>query len=229
MDFSVRDLSLPRISIIVGHTGSGKTEFAVNLALALAEHCPRPVLADLDVVNPYYRSRERRDLLKEKGIELIASSQACLDADLPSMPAQLNAVFDDPSLTAILDVGGSVQGARVLARYRPRILAQSQGVYFVLNGCRPATSTLEGALISMEGISQIMGLPVVGIINNSHLGCETTVETILDGIALAEALSLETGVPILCHSAEAHLACQLPPQSSPVFPMTRYMKHPWEL
>ena len=99
-----------RITIITGHYGTGKTEFAVNLALALARERPRVMLADLDIVNPYFRSRERRDLLESAGIRLISSSQACSDADVPALPAELLAILEDRSITGILDIGGGRPG-----------------------------------------------------------------------------------------------------------------------
>ncbi len=219
----------PRIHIVVGHTGSGKTEFSVNLALALAEAGKQTVLADLDVVNPYYRSRERRDILQAKGIGLIASSQACLDADLPAMPAELNRLFDDPSLTGVMDIGGSAAGARVLARYRPRILTQSHSVLFVLNACRPATTSLHGALQSMQEISSIMGLPIDGIVDNTHLCSETTAETIVQGMELSEALSQRSGIPLICHCVPVELAGQPVSTRTPLFPIQRYMRNSWEI
>lgn len=217
-----------RLTVVVGHSGSGKTEFSVNLALALAETGRRAVLADLDVVNPYYRSRERRDLLRAHGVGLIASSQACLDADLPAMPAQLNTLLENASLTGVLDIGGSATGARVLARYRPRLLTQSFTLLLVLNGSRPATATVEGALQSLEEIQDTVGLPVNGLVNNTHLCGETTQETVLQGARLAEEVSQAAGIPLVCHMAEAALLPLPSSLTAPVFAVNRYMKHPWE-
>lgn len=219
----------PRISIVVGHTGSGKTEFSVNLALALSEAGKKTVLADLDVVNPYYRSRERRVLLKEHGVGLIASSQACLDADLPAMPAELHTLFDDATLTGVMDIGGSAAGARVLARYRPRILVQSHTVLFVLNSCRPATGSVQGALESMEEISSIMGLPISGIVNNTHLCSQTTPETLLWGIELAREVARKSQLPLICHTVPEELQGQLAGIPEPLFTIRRYMKNEWEI
>ena len=84
-----------RLTLVTGHYGTGKTEFSVNLALALAEAGERVALADLDIVNPYFRSRERRELLEAAGIRLIATSQALADADVPALPAELHAVLED--------------------------------------------------------------------------------------------------------------------------------------
>ena len=113
-----------RLFTVVGHFGSGKTEFAVNLALRLREERAQVALADLDVVDPYFRSRECEPLLAEKGIRLISSANTCRDADLPSMPAEVNVLLDNPGLTGVLDIGGDPSGARVLARYRRRLERQ---------------------------------------------------------------------------------------------------------
>lgn len=122
-------LEQSRLTVVVGYSGSGKTEFSVNLALALARQGKRTALADLDVVNPYFRSRERRDLLSHEGVRLIATSQACVDADVPAMPAEVNVLFQDQDLWGVLDIGGGGVGARVLARYRPQLLGSNAGSY----------------------------------------------------------------------------------------------------
>ena len=133
-----------RLTAIVGHSGSGKTELAVNMAVALARAGVRTALADLDVVNPYFRSRERRDLLTELGVRVVSSAQALAEADVPSLPAELNALLQDQGLRSLLDIGGDL-GARVLARYRHQIDAQPHEGLLVLNAHRPQTSTAERA------------------------------------------------------------------------------------
>ena len=125
-----------RLTIVTGHYGTGKTEFSVNLALALAKEGRPVALADLDIVNPYFRSRERRSLLEEAGVRLVATSQALADADVPALPAELHAVLEDRSVRGVLDVGGDPTGARVLARYRPRILGEDYQLLYVVNGNR---------------------------------------------------------------------------------------------
>ena len=114
-----------RVTIVTGHYGTGKTEFAVNLALALAAGGERVMLADLDIVNPYFRSRERRELLEEAGVRLVATPRALADADVPALPAELHTVLEDRSVRGVLDVGGDPSGARVLARFRPRLLKRT--------------------------------------------------------------------------------------------------------
>lgn len=216
-----------RLTIITGHYGTGKTEFAVNLALHMASRGQTVSLADLDIVNPYFRSRERRDLLSEHGIRLIASSQACTDADVPSLPAELNAILDDRQLTGILDIGGDRVGARVLARYRPRIIGEDYQLLYVLNANRPEVRDVSSAISYLRAIESVTGLVCFGIVNNTHLCGETTADDVRKGAALAQAVSQETGIPIVCHVAHEALAAELE-DLSPLFPITIRMKKPWE-
>ena len=217
-----------RISIITGHYGTGKTEFAVNLALAMAAEGERVMVADLDIVNPYFRSRERRDTLERAGVQLISSSQACSDADVPSLPAELLTIFENRDLRGILDIGGDPVGARVLARFRPKILAEDFQLLYVLNAHRPEVREPENAIAYLRGIEATTGLPCTGIINNTHLCGETTAADIRKGAALAAEVSRQTGIPLLCHVAVERLADQLPDLPETVFPIAIQMKKPWE-
>ena len=215
-----------RLTIVTGHYGTGKTEFSVNLALALAREHPDVTLADLDIVNPYFRSRERKALLAQHGVTLISSSQACTDADVPSLPPQLLGLLDDPSRRGVLDIGGDPVGARVLARFRPRIAKEDHQLLFVLNANRPEVRQRDDAIRYLRSIEAVTGLSCTGIVNNTHLCGETTAEDIRKGALLAAAVSEETGIPLLCHTALETLAGEL--EDLPLFPIRIYMKKPWE-
>ena len=217
-----------RVSIITGHYGTGKTEFAVNLALAMAAEGQRVMVADLDIVNPYFRSRERRDTLAQAGVQLISSSQACADADVPSLPAELLTIFENRDLRGILDIGGDPVGARVLARFRPKILAEDYQLIYVLNAHRPEVREAENAIAYLRGIEAATGLPCTGIVNNTHLCGETTAADIRKGAVLSAEVSRQTGIPVLCHVAVERLANQLSDLPETVFPITIQMKKPWE-
>lgn len=217
-----------RISIITGHYGTGKTEFAVNLALALAEAGERVMLADLDIVNPYFRSRERRQLLESAGVRLISSSQACSDADVPALPAELLTILENRDIRGVLDIGGDPVGARVLARFQPKLVREDCQLIYVLNANRPEVREMENAVAYLRGIEATTGLTCTGIVNNTHLCGETTAGEIRKGAGLAEAVSKETGIPILCHVAEKRFAAVLSDLPEAVFPITIKMKKPWE-
>lgn len=217
-----------RISIVTGHYGTGKTEFAVNLALALAEAGERVMLADLDIVNPYFRSRERRQLLEEAGVRLISSSQACSDADVPALPPELLTILENRCVRGVLDIGGDPVGARVLARFQPKIVQEDYQLIYVLNANRPEVRSAESAIAYLRGIEATTGLTCTGIVNNTHLCGETTPAEIRKGAALAAAVSRETGIPVLCHVAEERFAADLSDLPETVFPITIKMKKPWE-
>ena len=217
-----------RVSIITGHYGTGKTEFAVNLALAMAGEGTSVILADLDIVNPYFRSRERRNLLEEAGVRLISSSQACSDADVPALPAELLTILEDRSLRGVLDIGGDPVGARVLARFQPKIVQEDYQLIYVLNANRPEVRDREKAISYLRGIEATTGLACTGIVNNTHLCGETTEDEIRKGAALAAEVSKETGIPVLCHVAEEKFVSALSDLPETVFPITIKMKKPWE-
>ena len=217
-----------RISIVTGHYGTGKTEFSVNLALALAAEGASVMLADLDIVNPYFRSRERRSLLEEAGVRLISSSQACSDADVPSLPAELLAILENRDIRGVLDIGGDPVGARVLARFQPKIVQEDYQLIYVLNANRPEVRTAEAAVRYLRGIEATTGLTCTGIVNNTHLCGETTEEEIRKGAALAAEVSRETNIPVLCHVTEEKFVPTLSDLPETVFPITIKMKKPWE-
>ncbi|MEG0779401.1 MAG: hypothetical protein RRY95_02480 [Oscillospiraceae bacterium] len=215
-----------KIVLVTGHYGSGKTEFAVNLALQMAASGRKTALADLDIVNPYFRSRERRGILEAHGIRLIATSQSCTDADVPSLPADILVSFQDPALFTVYDVGGDPAGARVLARWRPQLMSVPHEVVCVLNANRPETATMESAIQYIRNIEATCGLTIAGLVNNTHLCGETTEVDIAKGKRLADAVSAETGIPVVCHVAVKSLAPQLAEEN--VYPIDIYMKKPWE-
>ena len=215
-----------RLTLVTGHYGTGKTEFAVNLALALAGAGRRVMLADLDIVNPYFRSREQRELLEAAGVRVVATSRALADADVPALPAELHAVLEDRTVRGVLDIGGDPSGARVLARYRPRILREDYQLLYVVNAARPEVRTAERSAEYLRAIEAVTGLRCTGLVNNTHLCGETGPEDIREGALLTEEVSRMTGVPIVCHAAEARFQERL--RDLNPFPMEIRMKKPWE-
>lgn len=217
-----------RLTALVGHFGTGKTEVSVNMALALAELGHKVTLADLDVVDPYFRSRECAELFARRGVGLITSSQACVNADVPALPAQVQALFEPEAGFGVLDIGGDASGARVLARYRTGLRKAGVRLLCVLNANRPMTDTAEKAVTYLQEIQAAAGLPIAGLVNNTHLCGQTAPQDILAGAELAHRVSDQTGIPLLCHTAVQNVRHLLPPMDEPVFPIRLYMKKPWE-
>jgi Mrp family chromosome partitioning ATPase len=226
-NFSI-DKTHNRLIFIVGHYGSGKTEFAVNLALAMSASLSPVSLADLDIVNPYFRSRERKALLEENGVRLIASSSMHPEADLPSIPAEVLSVIQNDGALAIIDAGGDAAGARVLARYRQALKDAPHAVLFVYNASRPQARHADDAARYIQSIEGASGLRVTGIVNNTHLCEKTTPEVVLRGIGPARDVSRRTGLPIVCHVVRRSFLPALAGVDEAFFPIEILMKKPWE-
>jgi len=219
-----------RIKVITGHYGSGKTEFSVNYAVKLASEGKKVALADLDVVNLYFRSREKEDILTELGVKMISSSVKASAVDIPAISAEVYGPLQDESYEAILDVGGDPAGARVLGRYHPYLKEGNYDMYYVLNANRPDTDTLEKAIGYLHAIEGTARLKFTGIINNTHMLKSTTVEDVLKGQKLAEEVSNKLGIPIKYIVALEDVAKQLPTNlQGEIFPIKLYMREDWML
>lgn len=216
-----------RLYVIVGPYGSGKTEVSINLALRLAAQGRHPALADLDIVNPYFRSREKTAMLENAGVQVIAPDPATAAADLPALPAAVWQAILAQDLTGVLDVGGDRNGARVLAGFAGKIDEQKPAVWYVLNRTRPGNQTVQQALHSLREIEAYAGLRVTGIISNTHLLYETTPELVQEGAAFAREVAALAKVPVAGYAFPQALmegVHGLHPQ----LPLTLYMNRPWE-
>ena len=199
-----------RITLFAGHYGSGKTNIAVNYALQLSREGKKTAIADLDIVNPYFRTKDSPAELEEAGVELISPQFANSNVDLPALPAEAYRLVEDKSLYAVMDIGGDDRGAYALGRYTPFILEEGNyRMAFVANPCRPLTRTPEEALEVMREIEAAGGLPFTAIVNNANLAHETTAETVLEAIPYMEKLSKLSGLPVWMTSAEETVAANL--------------------
>ena len=212
-----------RLTLFAGHYGSGKTNIAVNYAMLLADEGKKVCIADLDIVNPYFRTKDSEAELKEKGITLISSRYANTNVDLPAIPAESYRLVQDKSIFGVIDIGGDDRGAYALGRFADAIKAEGDyRMAFVLNRHRPLTSTVEDAVEIMREIEAAAGLRFNCIVNNSNIGSETTEKTLIDSIEFAERLSLETGLPIWLYTAEKSVAEKL--SGIPVMPLSLQKK-----
>ncbi len=217
-----------RIRIIIGHYGSGKTEFSINYALELKKQGKKVAIADLDVVNVYFRSREKAELLEEKGIKVIGASIKGNALDLPAISGEVLTPLQDKSYDTILDVGGDPAGARALGRYHEYFIEGDYDMFFVLNANRPDTGTVEAALQYVRQIEDTSRAKVTGIINNTHMLKSTTIDDIINGYQLALELSELTGIPLKYNIVLEELAPLLPKDMvGEVFPIELYMREEW--
>jgi len=218
-----------RLVVIIGHYGSGKTEFSVNYAVKLKEKYENVSIADLDIVNPYFRSREKREYFEQIGIKVYDSSIRNTSIDIPALPAEMMGVIQNQNEKSVIDVGGDPVGARVLARYAEQIKNVEYDMFYVINGNRPETRTAEDTVKYLRMIEITSGLKVTGLINNTHLLKETTVEDVEFGHELTKKVSWETDIPIRYEAAIKDVALKITNKEilEKLFPINLYMREEW--
>ena len=226
--------TLKRIVIVTGHYGSGKTEFSVSLAMAMAAETKRRfsrlAVIDLDIANPYFRSRERREMLESADISVYGSLYKTeVTAELPALGATVRAPLEDKTCRAIVDAGGNDYGAMVLNQFGKYFVPEETTHLAVINANRPETHDLAGALEHINAIEAVTKLRVDALVNNCHLLMETTADTIIKGHKLCEEVSKATGKPLLCDCYPAKLVNEkdLPEFIKTPFPLGLYMRPTW--
>jgi hypothetical protein len=222
-------LTQPRLTVLVGNYGSGKTEIALNLAMEKAKTGPT-ALVDLDIVNPYFRSGEKRALLEEAGIRVLMPTFATTTVDIPALPPEIQSVFDQPHEQVVFDVGGDDTGAAALGRYAPFFSREREStcVLYVVNVCRPLSHTAEDILRLMERISTRARMKPDVLVNNANLQGETTARLLLAGQEVLSEVSLKTGIPIAMITGEQSVLNMLPHDLQPLCrPIVRHMQPEW--
>lgn len=213
-----------RLTLFAGHYGSGKTNIAVNYAFRLADEGKKVCIADLDIVNPYFRTKDSEKELSERGIHLISPQYANSNVDLPALPAESYRLVQDKSIFGIMDIGGDDRGAYALGRFADAIKAEGDyRMAFVVNCYRPLTSNVADTVEIMKEIEAACGIRFNCIVNNSNLGTETTAETVIDSLSFVDELCRVTGLPLWMHTAEAKVAEALSGMN--VLPMTLQKKY----
>ena len=215
-----------RLTLFAGHYGSGKTNIAVNYALHLANQEKKVCVADLDIVNPYFRTADSAAVFAKAGIALISPQFANSNVDLPALPAEAYRLVQDKSCYGIMDIGGDDRGAYALGRYVP--FMKQEGNYrmvFVANCYRPLTRTPEEALEVMREIEAACKLPFTDIVNNSNLASETDAQAVLDSQTFIARLSELSGLPVFFTSVRADLASELSKEIPNVLPLQLQEKY----
>ncbi|MBQ7134568.1 MAG: hypothetical protein IJO20_08780 [Ruminococcus sp.] len=195
-----------RITLLCGHYGSGKTNVAVNMALELKKQRDRVAIADLDIVNPYFRSKDSSTEFEDNGIRLICSEFANSNVDIPALPQDMYAITDDKELSVIIDVGGDDRGALALGRLAPEIVKENDyEMLMVINCYRPLTRDAQSTIEVMREIECAGHIKFTGIINNSNLGAITTADDVLNSVEYAKEVSELSGLPIVYTSVEENI------------------------
>lgn len=203
-------MNYKRITLVAGHYGSGKTNIAVNMALELKNTYDNVAIADLDIVNPYFRTKDSQEEFEKAGIRLICSEYANSNVDIPALPQDMYSIIDDKDLMAVVDIGGDDRGAYALGRYSDGILAEGNyDMLFVINKYRPLTRNPKDVIEVMHEIESAGKIKFTGIINNSNLGEETVAQDVLDSLEYAEEVSKETGLRVVMTCAKENICKEL--------------------
>lgn len=213
-------MNMKRVTLFCGHYGSGKTNIAVNYALYLRGEGKRVTVADLDIVNPYFRTKDSRAELEEAGIRLICSAYANTNLDIPALPADLYAVTDDRESAAVIDVGGDDRGALALGRIAPALREEADfEMLAVINCYRPLTQDADSTMEVLSEIEGACGIRFTGLVNNSNLGALTTPEDVLRSVEYAEEVSRASGLPVRMTTVREDLLEPLKDQIPMLFPL----------
>ena len=209
-----------RLTILCGHYGTGKTNCAVNMAMDLKRQYPKVAVADLDIVNPYFRTKDREAEFEKAGIELICSRYANTNLDIPALPENLYRITENRDTKMILDIGGDDSGAIVLGRLASAILDENDyEMLTVINKYRPLTPDVESTVEVLREIEAASRIPFTGIVNNSNLGEETMPEDVAASLKYAEDVASAMGIPVVMTTVKADLYEVLAGKIPNLFPL----------
>ena len=225
---------LKKFIVVTGHYGCGKTNFSINLAIDYINMGHKVTLVDMDLVNPYFRTSDYRDILEEKGIEVIAPVFGHTNLDIPSLPAAMYSIFEKEDIV-IVDVGGDDVGATVLGRFRPKFENLDFDMLYVVNKYRNMTATPLECVEVLREIEAVSGLKATSVINNSHMMSDTDANVLGEGLKFAEGVSEITGLPIMASTLRKDLYADSDMRSvlssgadeNMIYPVDIYVKAVW--
>ena len=209
-----------RITLFAGHYGSGKTNIALNYAKWLKRGGAEVCVADLDIVNPYFRTKDSARELEAEGIGLVVSDYANSNVDFPALPKEIYALVAGRDARIVMDIGGDDRGALALGRYVPDIRAENDyEMLAVVNAARPLTRTAADAVGVLREIEAACSLPFTGIVNNTNLGPDTRAEDVLASLPYADGIAAAMGLPVKFTCAVAPVAAALEGRVPDLFPL----------
>ncbi|MCL6634512.1 MAG: hypothetical protein K6T29_01930 [Peptococcaceae bacterium] len=215
------------VSIFTGYFGSGKTEIALNYALRIREKGERVTVVDLDLLNPYFRTRTVRDFLEAREVEVVSPRGRLAGADVPALPPEIYGVLEGNRGYGVFDVGGDDIGATALGRFKSHLTAGAFNLFFVVNTCRPFTRDVDGIASVLRGVERAARLQVSALVGNSNLGPETDVPVVLEGLRVVTEAARRLGLPVAFAGVLRDLAGALGDVGVPLLPLDLHMKPPW--
>lgn len=216
-----------RINIFTGYFGSGKTEIALNYAMSTRKSGKKVTLVDLDIINPYFRTRVVRADLEGKGVAVVSPQGKLANADVPALPPAIYGVLEGNGGYGIFDVGGDDIGATALGRFKSYLPAGAYNLFLVVNTCRPFTRDADGIIAVMRGIEKTSRLQVNALVSNTNLGSETNVNTILEGHRVVTEAARQAGLPVAFMGVRRDLVEAVGDVDVPVLPVDLFMRPPW--
>jgi hypothetical protein len=221
---------VPRITIFSGRFGTGKTEVSINYALALTELAEPVTLTDMDVVTPYFRSRDVTERLEPKGVKVVAPSDFTRDIHLPAVSARIWGTLQGHDGFTVMDVGGDSQGARAIGQFKEPIERSGYAMYLVVNPYRPFNATVERIAHTVEEIEANTRLEATALVSNPNLIADTELQTVREGHHLVEQAGEELGLRIAFLCMEERLMIEGVEElfDHPILPLTRHFRPPWE-
>ena len=214
--------------VIAGAFGSGKTEVAINYAIACTAARRRVCLVDLDVVTPYFRVGDYRENLERRGVCVVAPPRGLAQFELPALPPNIAGALDEPELHVVLDVGGDPTGARLLALYADRIEDRGYDLWVVANPFRGPTPGAEALAAQARATASAAGLQLTGIVANPHLGDATRPADIASGLQQVRRAAQALGAPLVMLALASGIAPSPEVESLPVLPLQLTVRLPWQ-
>ncbi|MGN0544300.1 MAG: ParA family protein [Acutalibacteraceae bacterium] len=218
---------MKRITLICGHYGSGKTNFALNMAVNAARSGEKITLVDLDIVNPYFRTADYRDELERAGVSVIAQNLEGTTLDAPALTARMFSIFEESMGRVIVDVGGDDAGATALGRFSRQLNESGCDMLYVINRFRKFISEPEEAAVLLAEIESACRLKATAIVNNSHLGAQTAADDIITSMPYAEKTAELTKLPLMYTTAPRRIADELEGRVQNLYPVDVLVKLPW--
>lgn len=220
--------SIKRITIFSGHYGSGKTNVAVNYALWLKSQGGEVTIADLDIVNPYFRTKDSMSVLSENGVKLVSSEYANSNVDVPALPAETYGVLHNKEQKCVIDVGGDDRGALALGRYSDGIIEDGDyELLFVINKYRPLTRNACLTLEIMAEIENACHMKFTAIVNDSNIGDDTSADDVFSSVSYANEVSEKAGIPVKMTCVRRDLYEELQDKIENLMPIDLYVRQSW--
>ncbi len=215
-------MTSPRVIIFTGRFGSGKTEIALNYAIQLAERGQKPLLVDLDIITPYFRTRDRTQELGQYGVEVITPFQVGHHLHIPALSPYILGAIEQVERPVVLDVGGDVQGARALSQYAPVIESRRADIYMVVNPYRPFMGTVNEIVASVREIEVSAALPVSALVSNPNMMSESTPSLFQDGHRIVAQAAAALELPVALAVMSEALAAKMTPPDLPILIIHRF-------